>query len=183
MVDITEISAIVAAAGVLVGVIYYVLEIRHQSRMKQTDLIMRLYSAYGNEEYSKAVIRYLATEYRDYNDFVEKYGPINPEEPVQVAFRMIPMFYEGVGLLLYRKLVNPDLVYDLFNVRMFWEKYKPYAEAIRKQFDEPRIYCWFEYLYNEMKKREQKLHRYSFGSLDYDRTLGLGQQKLQQSKT
>jgi hypothetical protein len=155
MVDIQTVSIAIASSGVFLAAIYYILQLRHQVKVKQIDLVMRLYSTYGNEEYSKAVIRYLATEYRDYNDFVEKYGPINPEEPTQVAFRMIPMFYEGVGLLLYRKLVHPDLVYDLFNVRMFWEKYKPYAEAIRKQFDEPRIYCWFEYLYNEMKKREQ----------------------------
>ena len=29
MVDLTEISAIVAAAGVLVGVVYYMLDLRH----------------------------------------------------------------------------------------------------------------------------------------------------------
>jgi hypothetical protein len=44
MVDITEISAVVAAAGVLVGVVYYVLEVRHQTRIRQTDFITRLYS-------------------------------------------------------------------------------------------------------------------------------------------
>jgi len=157
VVDITEISAVVAAAGVLVGVVYYILQIRHQNRMRQTDLIMRLYSAYGNEEYTKAVLRYLATEYKDYNDFVDKYGFLTSEEPVQVAFRMIPIFYEGVGLLLHRKLVTPDLVFELFNVKMFWEKFKPLAEGMRKQFNQPEFYCWFEYLYDELKKREQRL--------------------------
>jgi hypothetical protein len=157
MVDIQTISIAIASAGILVAAIYYILQIRHQTRMRQTDLIMRLYSTYGNEEYTKAVNRYLATEYRDYNDFVEKYGPIVSEEPVQVAFRMVCMFYEGVGVLLYRKLVSPDLVYDLFNVGGFWEKMKPIAEELRKQFNEPKIWEWFEYLYNEMKKRKQQL--------------------------
>jgi hypothetical protein len=27
---------------------------------------------------------------------------------------------------------------------------------MRKQVNNPQIYEWFEYLYNEMKKREQK---------------------------
>jgi hypothetical protein len=27
---------------------------------------------------------------------------------------------------------------------------------IRKRLDSPQIWEWFEYLYNEMKKREQK---------------------------
>jgi len=157
MVDIQTISIMLASASVIGGVVYYAFQIRHQNRMRETDLIMRLYSAYGNEEYSKAVERYLATEYRDYNDFVKKYGPIVSEEPVQVAFRMVSMFYEGVGVLLYRKLVNPDLVYDLFDVGMFWEKMKPIAEESRKRFNKPKIWEWFEYLYNEMKKREQGL--------------------------
>ena len=42
MVDITEISAIVAAAGVFVGVIYYILEIRHQTEIRETDLAIRM---------------------------------------------------------------------------------------------------------------------------------------------
>ena len=42
MVDITEISAIVAAAGVLAGVVYYVLQMRNQTRIRKTDLIVRI---------------------------------------------------------------------------------------------------------------------------------------------
>ena len=154
MVDITEISAVVAAAGVLIGVVYYVLDMRNQARTRKTDLVMRLYSTWGNEEYTKAVLNYLTAEYKDCNDFLKKH-PLNAEEPVQVAFRMVPMFYEGVGTLLRMKLVNPDLVYDLFAVRIFWEKFKPFAEGIRKSFNEPRLYTEFEYLHNEMEKREQ----------------------------
>jgi len=44
MVDVTEISAIVAAAGVLVGVAYYILDMRHQNKIRRTDLDLRLYS-------------------------------------------------------------------------------------------------------------------------------------------
>lgn len=35
MVDVTEISAVVAAAGVMIGVVYYILEIRHQTKARQ----------------------------------------------------------------------------------------------------------------------------------------------------
>jgi hypothetical protein len=56
MVDITEISAMVAAAGVMIGVVYYILEIRHQTKARQdtakttqADLLMRLYSTWGDE--------------------------------------------------------------------------------------------------------------------------------------
>ena len=48
MLDITQISAVVAAAGVLIGVIYYILDMRHQRQVRQTDLIMRLYSTFSS---------------------------------------------------------------------------------------------------------------------------------------
>jgi len=156
LVDVQTVSIAIASASVVAGIVYYAFQIRHQNRIRETDLIMRLYSAYGNEEYSKVVNRYLASEYGDYNDFVKKYGPFPSQGPVQVAFRMIGMFYEGVGILLKRKLVNPDFVYDLFSVGLFWEKMKPIAEGERKRLNLPKLYEYFEYLYNEMKKREQR---------------------------
>jgi hypothetical protein len=53
MISITEISAIVAAAGVLVGVVFTVLQLRDLVKTRQTDLIMRLYSRFGSERFQK----------------------------------------------------------------------------------------------------------------------------------
>ena len=53
VVDITEISAMVAAAGVLVGVVWYILDMRNQTRLRQTDLVMRLYAVFATEEFQK----------------------------------------------------------------------------------------------------------------------------------
>ncbi len=68
MVDITEISAVVAAAGVLVGVAYYILTIRHQGRVRQTDLLLRMYSTFGSEGFQTALTRTVNMEFRDYQD-------------------------------------------------------------------------------------------------------------------
>jgi len=45
MVEITEISVVVAATGVLVGFVYYLLQMRYQNNVKRADLLIRLYSA------------------------------------------------------------------------------------------------------------------------------------------
>ena len=151
MVDITEISAIVAAAGVLVGVVYYILDMRHQSKVRQTDLIMRLYSSYGSIEFQEVLWRFLAREYKDFDDYEKQYGWA---EVVSIG-----IFFEGIGILLKRKLANIQLVDDLFTapVKLTWEKMKPLVVDSRKHWNSPEAYEWFEYLYNEMKKREQKL--------------------------
>ncbi len=41
MVDVVEVSAIISAVGVLVGVVYYILDMRNQTHMRRTDLQKR----------------------------------------------------------------------------------------------------------------------------------------------
>jgi hypothetical protein len=157
MVGVTEISAVVAAAGVLVGVAYYVLDMRHQSKVRQTDLTVRLFSQVCSKEFMEAIHKLLSAEYRDYSDFVKRYGGVLSEDPVSVAYSMVCMYHEGMGVLLKRKLVDVDLIRDLFNVTSWWEKLKPIIYGVREERHQPSYYEWFEYLVNEIKKREQKL--------------------------
>ena len=68
----TSVSAIVAAVGVLVGVVLTVLELRNLVKQRQTDLFMKVYSIFGSGKFSKAVRRLLATEVKNYDDFCQK---------------------------------------------------------------------------------------------------------------
>ncbi|MCJ7422975.1 hypothetical protein MUP01_01735 [Candidatus Bathyarchaeota archaeon] len=54
MVDISTLSIAIASASVVVGVVYYALQIRHQARIRQTDLVMRLYSTFSSREFQDA---------------------------------------------------------------------------------------------------------------------------------
>ena len=153
MVDITEISAMVAAVGVLIAVIYYILDIRNQAKLRKTDLVMRLYSAFGSPEFVEAWEIMRKREFTDYETYEKKYG--------LSAYMQVSTLFEEVGILLGRRLIDNDLVDDLFSVpvRLAWERMKVLIQEDRKQTNEPRTWEWFEYLYNEMKKREQKLQQ------------------------
>jgi len=151
MVDIQTISIAVASASVVAGVIYYVFQIRHQTRLRQTDLVTRLYSQFTNLEFQKTWNDILKREAKDYSDYEKKYGLA---ETVAVG-----MFFEGIGILLKRKLIDIELVDDMFTspIKMTWEKMRDNTLEARKVRNQPEIFEWFEYLYNEVKKREQKL--------------------------
>jgi hypothetical protein len=157
MVDVTEISAIVAAAGVLIGVVYYVLEMRHQEKMRKTDLVIRLYSTWENKEFSEATLKTWNLEFEGYDDFVKKYGPWYSETEVYTAFRMVGSFFELIGILLSGDLVDVNVVANTFGIpiKTTWEKIRPLVEGGRKIYG-PYLYYNFECLYNEMKKREQR---------------------------
>jgi hypothetical protein len=158
MVDIQTVSIAIASAGVFIATIYYILQIRHQTKLRQMDLFMRLYSAFTSKELTEASLVITSLEIRSYDDFVEKYGALSAEKPVWTALNMVIDGFNGVGMLLHRGFIDIESVDDLFGYRVafFWEKLKPLIEWWREQVS-PQFARWFEYLYNEMKEREQKL--------------------------
>jgi hypothetical protein len=157
IVDIQTISIAIASAGVLLAAIYYVLQVRHQTKLRQTDMVMRLYTTFGSTEFQKAYQKMMSVEFEDYADYVKRYATSNIE--VLAASYSVGVFFEGIGVLVKRKLISMDLVDDLFTIPILdtWEKMKPLVEGRRERLKRPQALEWFEYLYNEMKKREQKL--------------------------
>jgi len=145
MLDITEISAVVVAAGVLVGVAYYILDMRNQTRLRQTDLVMRLYSVFATEEFQREMLTLMTdTEIKDYSTFKRKYGVNAPPTG---------LFFHEAGILLSRKLAEIGLISRLFGptVIRYWENILPMIEDARRQLSSTWL-GGFEYLYNELKK-------------------------------
>ena len=159
MVGITEISAIVAAVGVLVGVVYYIQTIRHQNKVRQTDLTLRVWQATCTEEMVRSWHRLLSAEYDDLDDFTEKYGKPFSDNPVPNALTLIALFHEGLGVSLHRKIIDVDLIREYFAVGWAWRKIRPIAEGLRKERNNPKFLQWCEYLYNEVNKRQQQLQQ------------------------
>jgi hypothetical protein len=159
MVDITEISAVVAAAGVLVGIVYYVLEMRHQGKVRETDVIVRMNPSFNVSliEWQQAALKVANLQFKDYQDFVDKYGSLATETPTIMAIHTIGNYYEAIGYLLKRKLVGIDYVWNCYGeaVIQLWEKLKPVVEGFRKQYNVPTAWQPVEYLYREMKRTQQ----------------------------
>jgi hypothetical protein len=151
VVDIQTVSIVVASTGVLIAAIYYVLQIRNQTKIRQTDLVMRLYSTFGSKEFQDAWTRIESIEFKNYDEYVKKYGLGD--------YAQCATFFEGIGVLLQKKLIDINLVDALFSVplKFMYERMKPIIEGNREQLHNQRVFEHFEYLYNEMKKREQKL--------------------------
>jgi hypothetical protein len=158
--DIPSISAIVAAAGVLVGVILTVLELRHLVKQRKTELVTRLSSEFStSRQFLEAFVDTLEVEFKDYDDFVKRYGkPISKKE-VPMSFMTMGNFFEEIGTLYRNKLIDASLINQIFPISEVWEKMKPLVEGMRKEYHFPTLFDQFEYLYYEMRKREQKLQQ------------------------
>ena len=110
--------------------------------------MVRLFSTAGSKDWLEAWEKIRDREILDYDDYKEKYGFIEENE--------VFMFFEQLGRLVKKRLIDIDLLpFAHGQVKATWEKMKPIIEGARKRFNEPKIGHGFEYLYNEMKKREQ----------------------------
>jgi len=156
MVDIQTVSIAIASAGVFVAAIYYILQLRHQSKMRQTDLVIRLADSMRSAELVAAFADIREAEFKNYDDFVKKYGLPFSRSQVPMSFVMMSNLYEELGVLFSNKLLDIHLVYQIFDVLTMWQKMEPVIRGLRKEYQVPGYYEWFEYLYNEMKKYRQK---------------------------
>jgi hypothetical protein len=167
MVDIQTVSIAIASASVVAGIIYYSLQLRNQNRqmeqqnkIRQADLAIRInpWLNMSGVEFTQMALKFAAFEYKDYDDFVKKYGPLTSDSPASMAFHIASNYFEGVGVLLKRKLIDVDIVRDYCgeSVVYTWKRVEPLIKGWRKQFNMPQAWEPFEYLVNEMKKREQK---------------------------
>ncbi len=159
MLDIPSISAIIAATGVLVGVILAIVELRNIARTRQMQLVMGIYSLFTTREYMDAWEKIRTREFKDYDGYVKRHGLID--------FMQVAALFEGLGFLLHRRFLDIDLIRELMNesTKMTWEKVRPMIEDARERLSQRRsgeyvpIYRWWEHLYNELLKSEHSLQQ------------------------
>ena len=157
MVDIQTVSIAIASASVVTGVIYYALQIRHQDKMRHLDLFMRFYSTWGSPDMLNAHKRFMVIKVESYDSFVKEHGPVVEPSQINTDIDRIGWFFNLVGFLVKEKIVSIKLVDELLGYWVIknWETIKPLVSGWRKQYNIPESYSWFEYIYNEMKKRKQ----------------------------
>jgi hypothetical protein len=162
MIGITEISAVVAAVGVLVGVAYYILDMRNQTKIRKTDLLVRLYSIISSSEFMDAQWKIANLQIKDYDDYVRQYGSILSENPMHKALNAVTGFYELLGILILRKRAAAGEIYDVLGSNipmMVYEKIKPLVLGVRREVNEQYAFAGFEYLCNELKRKEPQLRK------------------------
>ncbi len=159
-----SVSYIAGATGVFTASIYYIINLRNSQKnmqltleTRQAQLFMQIYSTFCSDHIQKARNEMAMWSYRDYDDFQSKYGyDVSPE-----AYQLhssFSFFLEGVGVLVFRKLIDASLVDDLMSgpIITYWEKMKPYYLEHRVRFDWPQFGEYIEYLYNHIKPIAEK---------------------------
>jgi hypothetical protein len=110
---------------------------------------MRLYATWDSLEFQRAFHTIYWADFHDYDSAMATTGG------ERQVWSYVFLFYDQVGALLRRRLIEFDLVDDLLgnSTRQLWEKVGgPVIGEARERFD-PRLYEHFEFLYDEMTRR------------------------------
>ena len=153
MIDLANLSIVIVTVSVIIGVIIAIFELRDLAQSRHMELIIKLNPSLNvsSSELFEALPDVWNRKFNDYNEYLKKYG-----EPVSDrAFHIIAGYLDGIGFLLNKRLIDVETVdYLLGGSHTIWEKIEPIVEGMRKQQDMPELYKWFEYLYEEMKRRK-----------------------------
>ncbi len=152
IIDVTSLSAIVAAISVVAAVIFAILQMRHATKTRTTGLIVQLnpgLRASTNDLLESSKI--LNLEFNSYKEYLEKFGDPMSEK----ALITLASYYDGLGFLLCKQLIDMEIIEYIGRhaIANIWEKLKPIILGMRKDIGWPDLFEWFEYLSEEMQKK------------------------------
>ncbi len=132
------------------GVSVAIFQLRHFHTLRKFDVVVRLYSTFGEESFQRNYWRLMNWNFKSFEDFDSR-----SQLEDYVAFTVVGIYFENMGLLLKRGLAKIDLLDDLLSgpIIQSWEKSEPIAVGYRKKHEKPQILEWYEYLYKTMKSR------------------------------
>lgn len=157
MVDWLTMLNMVETFGILIGVAIAIMQLLKLNKTNQAELFMTLYDSFHNKEFMRENIDIMMLEWEDFDDYWSKYG-LNANPEATALIHSVGNFYEGIGVLVKRKLIDLGLVDDLMSglALRYWEKMGPMIIKQRELFGWPEAYEWTEYLYNEIQAIMEK---------------------------
>jgi hypothetical protein len=168
MVEITLPIAlqIIQTVSLVVGIIYYLTIMRNNQKTReltlkaqeqaletrQAQLIMQIYGRWSESDYKKHFHQFQnRMEWTDIEDFMHKYTSTDDLDEF-LSFSTVVSFYEGIGVLVKRDLIDKYIVDDLLggDIIQSWEKVRSLVPEGRKRGYPTWLEC-FEHLYHEIK--------------------------------
>ena len=162
MVTVETVLDVIPVVSLVVVLAYYTITVRNQNKTRQAQLLMGLYDTYRSREFRANVTELRSQEWTDFDDFWEKYGEENNPE-AWTSWLSVAAFFNGVGVLLKRNLIDIVLVEDLLANVVFgsWSRMHVPLYGYRKWQTRSvigqEILHGFEYLYEQLKQRATEL--------------------------
>jgi hypothetical protein len=137
MVDASLIFDAVVAVSIAAGALFAVLELRGIAKDRRAHTVMELYTSFISSDMTEAYTRVMTGESQNPGDMEKRCS--------YASLARIAGFYEGVGYLCRKQLVDPKVVMDLLPIVVIWQRMRPWLLFDRAR-TAPTQWMEFEYL-------------------------------------
>ena len=174
MVEIGTILSFIQAAGIIVGVAYYILNIQNNQRNQELSLKAQqqaietrntqfFITLHNSMDYESILTSWkdMAGE-REWSTFEEWWDKFGPENNIEYFTKWLraQILYEIYGTMVKRGFIDISLVDDMLSgpVMMYWEASKPIIYGLREKKGYPQFQEHFEYLADRIRKMVSEQH-------------------------
>ena len=156
---IQQILNILTPIIAIVGVVIALFEFHNQSRLRQFDTVMRLFTAFGEETFQQHYRRITIWEYDNYETFKMK-GTENDH----VSLMIVSIFYENMATASTNANLPPSNFWTTStqppsSIRGKWSL-KPIWFGLRAEYNQPQWVEYYEMLAEDMLKRIARLEAF-----------------------
>ena len=152
--DARDLLSIAGPIALILGVAIALFQLRDLRRIRQMEVLMRLFDRFDDESFQRHFQRLLRWTYRDFADFERR-----AKEEDRVSLNTVGVFFENMGLLYKRKMAPIGLLDDMLSgpLTSSWRKSGPIWTGYRRKYQQPMLAEWFELLATDMEKRMARI--------------------------
>jgi hypothetical protein len=158
MVDVSYqmVLSTLQTVGLLVGIFYYIMTLRNQNMTRKGQLLMQTFTRVDTPQRQKALVAMFEIKFKDFNEFLEKYGPNSGTEYWGHIGNM-QLFTECLGGMVRENYIDICGVATLLGggIVYYWSMLEPIKEQLTSYLY-PRWCVETEYLYYELLKYGEK---------------------------
>ena len=137
MVDILQVLEGLAYIGFIAGAIFAVLELRGISKDRRSNAVVDIYTTFVTSDMTEAYARVMTGS--------SESGAEMEKECSYASLVRVAGFYEGVGYLARKRLVNPKVIIELLPCEVVWSKMQSWLMFDRER-SSPGMWREFEFL-------------------------------------
>jgi hypothetical protein len=144
-----DISQIVAAATVVGGTAFGLLQLYEYRQQRREAVALDLLSKFMGPEFSAAMIAITSLPEEATAESIRRAGP-----ELERAANLMCTNFEAMGIIVYRRIAPFPLVTDMIGgiVIVSWRRLRPWIEAIREETRNPSDSEWFQWLAEQCER-------------------------------
>ena len=153
---LANLAEIIGGVAVVFGISFGFVEFRRYKATIQREAAATLARSFQTQEFAAAIR--VVLELPEPID-IERYRKL-PESDKNLVWLLFGSI-ESIGILVYRGDLSLELVDEFFSIPVLegWRKLAPYVEDLRREFDSPQTWEWYQWLHDQLRKRHEKSPR------------------------